>query len=171
MRDRPRTGPSHARTEWTGRMEQTEHKDIDAIAAAWVVREGGGPLAEPERAERDRWLAASSRHLGAYARAHAVLVWSGRMSAPAPARPRLRRWRLGAAAALLAVVAGALVWAWPQGSIHQTARGEILGVSLADGAVLTLDTNSRVRARMGPDRRELQLLSGTALFDVVGDPE
>lgn len=151
-------------------MEQTEHKGIDAIAAAWVVREGGGPLAEPEQAERDRWLAASSRHLGAYARAHAVLVWSGRMSAPAPARAPLRRWRAGAAAALLAVVAGALAWAWPQGTIHQTARGEILRVSLADGSVLTLDTSSRVRTRMGPDRRELQLLSGAALFDVVGDP-
>lgn len=152
-------------------MAQTEHNDIDAIAAAWVVREGGGPLPESERVERDRWLAASSRHLGAYARAHAVLVWSGRMSAPAPARPRLWRWQFGAAAALLAFVAGALVLAWPQGVVHQTARGEILRVPLADGSVLTLDTNTRVRARMRPDRRELQLLSGTALFDVASDPD
>lgn len=154
-------------------MEQTEHKDIDATAAAWVVREGVGPLAEPEQAERDRWLAASSRHLGAYARAHAVLVWSGRMSAPATARPRLRlrRWRQGVAAALLAGVAATLSWAWPQGTIHQTARGEVLRVSLVDGSVLTLDTDTRVRTRMRPDRREIQLLSGTALFDVAGDPD
>lgn len=151
-------------------MERAEHDDIDATAAAWVVREDNGPLPEPERAERDRWLAASTRHLGAYARAHAVLVWSGRMSAPAPARPRPRSWRFGAAAALLAVIAGVLMLAWPQGAVYETARGEILRVSLADGSVLTLDANSRVRARMHLDRRELQLLSGTALFDVASDP-
>lgn len=152
-------------------MEQTEHNDIEAVAAAWVVREGNGPLPEPERGERDRWLAASSRHLGAYARAHAVLVWSGRMSAPAPTRPRPRRWRFAAAAALLAVVAGAMMLVWPQGDVYHTARGQILRVTLADGSVLTLDANSGVRARMHPDRRELQLLFGTALFDVAKDPD
>lgn len=152
-------------------MGRLDHQGIDAIAAEWVVREDGGPLTAEERAERDRWLAASPRHHGAYVRAHAVMAWSGRMSAPPVARPRRRwRWHAGIAASLLAALAGLLVLAWPPGATYQTARGEILRIALEDGSVMTLDADTRVRVRLRAERRELQLLSGTALFDVAHDP-
>src|SRR5690606_39930622 len=84
--------PVSAARRATGReapMARADRADIDAIAATWVVREDRGPLPEPERLERDRWLAASPRHYGAYARARAVLAWSGRASGvAAPVRDR-----------------------------------------------------------------------------------
>ena len=153
-------------------MQSGDRMDIDATAAAWVVREDRGALSAAEVSERDHWLAASSRHFGAYARARAVLAWTDRVPAVPAARSRRRRsaWLLATAATLVAAVAGTLLLAWPLGTLHHTARGEILRVALEDGSVLTLDADTRVRTRMHADRRELQLLSGTALFDVASDP-
>ncbi|MGY0561266.1 FecR family protein [Luteimonas sp. A277] len=157
-------------------MDVADRQDIHAAAAGWVVREDRGPLTSFERAERERWLAASPRHFGAYARARAVLAWSDRMAvAVPPARasraPRGRRWSLAAAAVLLVALAGALLLVSPRGMLHQTARGEILRVALEDGSTMTLDADSQVRVHFGRDGRRLQLLSGMALFDVVHDPQ
>jgi len=154
-------------------MARADRADIDAIAATWVVREDRGPLPEPERLERDRWLAASPRHYGAYARARAVLAWSGRASgvaAPVRRRRGLRRWLPATAAVLLAGVAALLWSAWSPGTVHQTARGQILRVALEDGSTVTLDAETRLRVRYTAHGRELQLLRGTALFDVASDP-
>lgn len=151
-------------------MAKVDRDDIDATAAAWAVREDRGPLAEAERLERDRWLAASSRHFGAYARARAVLAWSGRASAPAAAARR-PRWPLAVAASLLAVLAAGAWLAWPQGTLHQTGRGQILRIALEDGSTATLDADTRLRVHYGARGRELRLLRGTALFDVAPDPD
>ncbi len=155
-------------------MDRNEPASVDARAAAWVIREDGGPLSEADRAERDRWLAVSPRHFGAYARARAVLTWSGRMAAPGPraAVGHRRRWRLPLAAAAMAllVVAVTLFQSWPSGALHRTDRGQILRIALQDGSTLTLDADTRVRVRYFEDRRELTLLAGTALFDVAHDP-
>lgn len=155
-------------------MDPDDRMDVDADAAAWVVREDCGPLSASEIAERDAWLRASSRHFGAYARARAVMAWSDRVSKlparrPAPVRAG-RRWLVAVAATVVAALAATLWLAWPQGSVYHTARGEILRVALEDGSVITLDAGTRVRTSMYPDRRELRLLSGTALFDVASDP-
>lgn len=153
-------------------MDEVDHKDIDAAAAAWVVREDGGLLTDAERAERDRWVSASSRHFGAYARARAVLAWSDRVvvAAPPARTSTRRRWSLVAAAMLVVTLAGVLMLTWPRGTLHQTARGEILRVVLGDGSTMTLDAGSQVRVHFGPESRELRLLSGMALFDVAHDP-
>ena len=149
-------------------MATADRDDIDAAAAAWVVREDRGPLCESERRERDRWLAASTRHYGAYARARAVLAWSGRARV-APVPRAGRRWLLSTAATLVAGLAAVLWLAWPQSTGYQTGRGEILRVALDDGSTVTLDAETRLRARYTGHGRELQLLRGTALFDVAPD--
>lgn len=158
-------------------MDTTDRQDIDTAAATWVVREDRGPLTAAEQAERDRWLAASPRHFGAYARAHALLAWSGRMTAPAVKAVRRRPWRLrwplaaAAAMVLAAGLAAGLMLAWPSGSVHETGRGQILRVALEDGSHMTLDADTRVRVDYRQGRRRLELLSGNALFEVAHDPQ
>ena len=48
-------------------------QEIDRQAAEWAARLDRGSLAAREREAFERWLAADTRHLGAYARAGAVI--------------------------------------------------------------------------------------------------
>jgi transmembrane sensor len=54
---------------------------INDIAAEWVARVDRGPLTAAEQTEFDAWLAADTRHLGAYARAMAVFQHARRARA------------------------------------------------------------------------------------------
>lgn len=71
--------------------------------------------------------------------------------------------------AVLAVVAGYAVWGSP-GERYTTAVGEQRLIRLADGSRLRLDTGSEVRVRLGKTRRQAELKSGRAFFDVASDP-
>lgn len=155
---------------------------IDATAAEWVAREDAGPLSADEAAALAAWLAADSRHLGAYGRMHAIMMRTDRIYRGTPAeaddedareaRPRRQRWarRLLAMAASLAVAAGA---GWfvvqQQAGVHATRIGEVAHVSLEDGSLITLNTDSRVRVRYAEGRRSIELLRGEAMFDVAKD--
>src|SRR3546814_15561791 len=91
--------------------------DLDARASAWAIRSAERALGEQEQQELDSWLAADSRHLGAYVRAQALWLDLDRVAAldggarrnPSPhARKRVRR-RYAMAASLAVVVAGGAV--------------------------------------------------------------
>lgn len=148
---------------------------VEQQAADWVVREDRGPLSGDARAQRDAWLAASPRHLGAYARAHAAFVALARVRAvpaTAPAasgrRRRLLRWTAGLAATVAAcALAIALHGAWP--AVHRSADG-ISAVDLPDGSRMVLNADSEVRLRFDAQRREVALLRGEAMFEVHKDP-
>lgn len=150
-------------------------------AAAWAARVDGRVLTESEQAELDSWLAADSRHLGAFARCRAVLAHTERVRALgpdydpanfAPVRTGLvsRRVLLGgglaAASAAVAVVASQSLLARPQ--TLATERGEIRLLPLQDGSVMTLNTASRVELQFRGRRRHVGLLEGEAFFDVAG---
>jgi transmembrane sensor len=99
-----------------------------------------------------------------------------------PAIPRWR-WRLalpvfsmrfaGAAAAL--VLAGVLsVGAWlmfDAASVHTyaTELGEFRRVTLSDGSLVALNTNSEIAVRYSRRHREVELVRGEALFTVAHD--
>jgi transmembrane sensor len=51
-----------------------------------------------------------------------------------------------------------------------TRVGEQLTVSLADGSIVRLNAQSKLRVRFGPGRRDVQLLFGEAFFQVAKDP-
>jgi transmembrane sensor len=55
--------------------------------------------------------------------------------------------------------------------IYGTAIGEIKEVTLPDGSILTLNTDTRVGVTYSPDSREVTLSKGEASFDVVHAPE
>ena len=93
------------------------------------------------------------------------------LAARSPAR-RIRHWpALAASCALVAVVAwGAYRWVpavW--GSRYATAVGEQRTILLADGSVLTLNTDSAVRVRFGDELRVVDLLAGEGRFQVARD--
>lgn len=54
--------------------------------------------------------------------------------------------------------------------LHRTGVGEQRRLILADGSVLTLNTDSRVVVGYGDAQRRLRLLGGQALFEVAHDP-
>jgi transmembrane sensor len=93
----------------------------------------------------------------------------------APARPRRSRAGLlaGVAAGLLvsgaAVVAAVVVRPW-DGRSYGSAVGERRAIALADGSIVELNTDSRVRVRLGKTERRLTLERGQAMFSVAHDP-
>lgn len=165
-------------------MKKSVDQRIEERAAEWVAREDRLPLPPELVAQREAWLQADARHLGAYARAHAVYARTGRLSAltranplpqspPASVAARLRHLHLwlGALAAVLCL----LVWGGAHlGSVarqdYATRKGEIRRVPLADGSAMTLDSDSSVQVRYAADSRSVVLLRGEVLFDVAKDP-
>jgi len=163
---------------------QENSTDIDDVAANWVVRIDRGPLSADDQQELETWLKDDGRRKGAFARAQAIFVFA-RQAGLGPlhegvtppmsdlritARPSRRRvlWGAGAAAAAaVAVTAG--VSLGMGASSYSTQRGEVRLLPLADGSVVTLNTNSEIVVRLGRTARTVQLLRGEALFDVAKD--
>ncbi len=55
--------------------------EIDGVAAEWAARMAGRELTPDEQDSFDSWIAADTRHLGAFARARTVLLRLGRLRA------------------------------------------------------------------------------------------
>jgi transmembrane sensor len=164
-------GLSHDETEalrrWLAESRQHHAQLLDA-AATWdksaVLREIA-PLF-PRRVARQRF--AAWRIPAAVAAAVAVtavlfVAWS--MRAPQSATPAL--------SAAPVEVAGANVDRHaPAGEVAEftTAFGQQRRIALADGSIVTLNTDSQLRVQLGTHSRDLELLRGEALFQVAKDP-
>lgn len=168
-------------------MVRQSSREIDVEAAQWAARADRGPLPARDQQALDDWLAADVRRVGAYAKARGVALFSQRAQALGPgfdpdafaaaeqrpqAAPVRRRWLLTGGLALAASLAGivAVRLLWPgAGDVYETRRGEVRVVSLADGSVVTLNTDSRIAVDYQPGRRLIRLARGEALFDVAKD--
>jgi transmembrane sensor len=101
-------------------------------------------------------------------------------------KPAPQPWRIAAGVAAATLAAGALGgWVYthqgqaggtslatmelPRGapSVYQTAVGERTAVTLSDGSVVTLNTQSRLVVNYTPGRRDVTLVAGQALFQVA----
>jgi transmembrane sensor len=160
-------------------VARSNYREIDQQAAEWAARRDAGSLTTSEQTEFEIWLSVDTRHVGAYAKAEAVLCQLER-AGPAgavslrqcPAPESLTRRGLiltGSIAASLGVVLPGSYFAWRY--LHQqsyaTQIGETRVVPLGDGSVITLNTNSRVTVNYTKSIREIHLLEGEALFDVA----
>lgn len=84
-----------------------------------------------------------------------------------------RHWRaLAATIAIVSLFAWGAVRLLPAvwGSRYATGVGEQRTIMLADGSVLTLNTNSTVRVRFSGNLRQVDLLAGEGRFQVARDP-
>ncbi|MEI9887587.1 MAG: FecR domain-containing protein [Rhizomicrobium sp.] len=165
---------------------RTKSPEIDDRAAEWVARIDAGPLAPAEEQELNAWLEADVRHLGAFARARAVMLHSARARALGPnfdpdafvaARvversPPMSRRRVlamgGAAAGIAALaVSGGAALLLQGRSDYSTRIGETRVIPLEDGSVVTLNTDSEISVHFSEDTRLVRLVRGEALFDVA----
>lgn len=169
--------------------------DPREIAAGWLMREGEGALAPETAAERDAWLAEHPDHVAAYdatsramRRLEAVSADPGilalRASALSAKPARSRAWRVAAAVAAAAVLAsgagfltigrsGSLPAAaleqivHPGAPVYRTVVGERSTVTLPDGSVAVLNTDTVLRVAYGKGERGVRLVRGQALFEVA----
>jgi transmembrane sensor len=96
------------------------------------------------------------------------------LSASRPQRKRVR-WPLAAAAAVALAAVGLIAgrsqierWLAPE---YITTVGEQRSITLEDGSVVELNSQSHVRAHFQDDLRAIELLEGEAIFRVSKDPK
>jgi len=154
---------------------------ISELAARWAVRADAGALGPDEQRELETWLAADSRHRGAYVRARAQWVDLDRLAAlqgPAggtdgrfPAAGLSRRQLLAAGIAAIGFLGGGLSWLIVrEGQERYTSGiGEVRRIALEDGSTLLLNTASEVTVRLTKQQRGIRLVRGEALFEVAHD--
>jgi len=87
-----------------------------------------------------------------------------------------RTWRVGVglAASLLVAVflwqgSSSTVTSSPQSVAYESTGHERRAVKLDDGSTVELDVDSHIAIRMSDERREIELISGRALFEVAHD--
>ncbi|MBV7537513.1 FecR domain-containing protein [Duganella sp. sic0402] len=95
--------------------------------------------------------------------------------------PARRHWLMAmapraalAGVTLIAAGGGLLAWnEWRQQPLYAadftTPRGQQQDITLPDGSVLRLDTDTRIAVQLYRERREVRLLQGQAVFQVRGD--
>lgn len=177
-----------------------DSQTIEATAARWLVKraaEGWGPA---DQQELETWLNESTLHRVAFIRLDSVWQRLGRMKAlgagvpkgviptadywnggakvgnpttaeePVALRPR-RLWYALAAGLVLGLVSGSWLYLSPgHGTRYATPIGGLETLTLADGSRVTLNTDTSLRVRLEPNRRQVELDSGEAYFVVAKDP-
>ena len=88
-----------------------------------------------------------------------------RVASRGPGRPRV--WLAAACLGVVLLVAG-LVFRWEEGR-YSTAFGEQRIVTLADGSVIELNTDSALKVRFTKHQRAIHLTKGEAFFRVAHD--
>jgi len=156
-----------------------EQNAIEA-AALWYARLLPGAVglvdAENEQEAFARWLAADPEH----ARAWDIVQTMGQRMAQVPADialstlQRQRRSRrqtlqvLGMAVIGAGVLTGLCQKPWEQAD-HATATGQRSRLTLADGSLLDLDTQTTLDVDYGADERAIRLRAGTILVSTRPD--
>jgi len=140
------------------------------------MEHGAGRDAPLEERAFRAWLEADPAHADEYALCE--ITWSLSQEAardlpPPPAHGRQRAGpRLLAVAAMIAAVAigGAAFWWWPSAAQQwSTGAGEQRIVTLADGSRVSLNTRTRLSARLTRGARDIELQEGEAYFEVSPD--
>jgi transmembrane sensor len=147
------------------RQDPRHRRAVDELSKVWEALDG---------------LAGSQRHADPVASPETGLRQPMTAHEPAtPCRPDTLRLRatpgrplwFAAAAAVLVAAIGAALWLGKAGEnqILATAVGQHRNVVLADGTVVSLNTNTIVETNIGRRSREIHLRKGEAHFDVAPD--
>jgi transmembrane sensor len=165
-------------------MSNREGQTIREAAVAWFVRLDSPDVSAAEHAEFEAWRGADPAHAAAYAQVERV--WSAlkglpvgardsgedRSAAPAVRRVGRGRWSMGLVAAAIVLlglsIAPQLLLRWR--ADVTTRVGEQRTVSLADGSLAHLDTDSAIAFAESARERRLTLLRGRAEFIVAHAP-
>jgi transmembrane sensor len=150
-------------------------REVADEAAEWAIRIDNGSIVPDQDEQLRRWLEADPRRRGALLRAQAALSFVDRGRALVGLVPRpnrrsfwVRQWLIAAGTLLVAGLAAVAILL-PRSHDYATGLGEIRQVSLADGSVVAIDTQSSVKVTLQSDRREVTLTRGEAWFQVAHD--
>jgi transmembrane sensor len=152
---------------------------VDVIAAEWAARLDGRSLSDDDARAFDAWVAEHPGNRGAFIRAQAVLAYMDAqfvrdtmMAAPAVSASRRRALVSGAVVAAGAVAASVAAVMFRQNDQvlrYNTGKGQIRDVTLSDGSLITLDTDSKINVELLSHERRIERVSGRALFHVAKD--
>lgn len=158
----------------SARSTKAERRTARAEAAAWLARlRSEERTAEDERGFR-AWLADSEANREAFELTNSLFDMAGAADRNAlrareqrqVSRRQVLRTGFGLAAASIAGIAVYL----RSGSTYATEIGEQRKVSLEDGTLVSLDTDTEIHVSMNDERRRVKLRRGRAHFDVAEDP-
>lgn len=136
-----------------------------AISRVW----GEARAASATRFVVDELVAdALSRHAD-----NVITLDTVRQGQPRTVAARGHRWAAAAAAAIVALAT--LAWIagdrWMNPEVIRTAIGEQRSITLADGSIVDINTDSELRVDLEGRERKLQLLRGEARFKVAKDAQ
>jgi transmembrane sensor len=157
-------------------------REVDDRAAIWAARVDAGILSAEEKAELSLWTDEDPRHLGAFAKANAIMAYSHRIKTLSPnfnlgnhaseSTPIVsRRVVLSGSVAAAGIIAAGLFHTAIREALTEksfaTQIGETRLVPLDDGSLVTLNTDSKIVVSYSEERRDIKLIHGEALFDVA----
>ncbi|NNE40197.1 MAG: DUF4880 domain-containing protein [Marinicaulis sp.] len=169
-------------------MSNPDSKNIDEVAAQWAARSISGDFSDGDRRALQRWLQANPSHAQAFdqyieiaeqASDIADLIREDTLVRDLEKFSRestnRRSWWVAGPAMAASIAAAGLFFFQSAPDIDNgwrefaTARGETKEVRLADGSLVTLNTDTELRILMTDAERRIELSKGEALFDVVRD--
>lgn len=167
---------------------QSNQQGVSRTAAEWAARMRADNVSEQDKVAHIQWLEASPDHAREYRQmqrawertdiAHDYAARRLKELAFLDAAPPVRSgWRLPRmssavlglwAAVLLLSVPTILLWPG-RGTEYHTSRGEQSTLKLADGSMITLNTQSSATVEVNILRRRVTVNSGEVLFNVAPD--
>lgn len=166
-------------------MTKASVSEITALsdqAIDWVIRLHAGNADDGERRLAAEWCNRSAAHLRAFRDAERLWLEMGQVlpalenSADSPARPAAAKRGMVRASRLLAAAVLACAAVLPFAGLsdtwfsdYHTGVGEQQSVTLADGSVVFLNTDTALDVRYTDHSRQLTLKRGQALFRVAAD--
>lgn len=152
-------------------------------ALDWLLRLQQAPQDILLRDAFEQWLAADAANPEAYRKAERLWRLSADLTPstvaqwPASAevvqlpvrRNVQRRWWLGAALAACLMLAVAPSLSLRLQADYRTAQGETRDITLADGSVVQLDSDTAIAVDYADNHRDVRLLAGQAFFEVKPD--
>lgn len=154
-------------------------------ALDWFLRLQAAPGDGQLRAAMQQWCAADEANAKAYRKAERIWQLSAQLApttqaqwpaepvlAPVvalPVRPKRRRYWLGGAIAACLMIALAPSLSLRMQADYRTGMGETRDVTLADGSLVQMDSDTAIAVEYAGDRRDVKLLRGQAFFKVSPD--
>ncbi|MFK0091127.1 FecR family protein [Pseudomonas sp. NPDC090592] len=151
-------------------------------ALDWLLRLQQSPDDPQLRGAFEQWCASDTANAQAYQKAERVWQLTGQLAPtttelwpkaevlPLPIKRRPgRRWWLGAAVAACLLVAVAPSLSLRLQADYRTAQGETRDITLADGSVVQMDSDTAIAVDYSGDHRDVKLLAGQAFFEVMPD--
>ncbi len=173
------------------RPEELEDDPVEAAACDWFARRRSGEMTPKDERDLEAWLALDPAHRAAleeveesWTALEAFRATPEIMARRQRARDRYagvpRAWlvRVAAAVAAVAVIGAGVGWEYAGPGLfarnftnqeYRTALGERTNLTLPDGSVVTLNTDSVLRTRAERGKRLVYLDKGQAFFRVAKD--